>query len=167
MHESHALHLSNSSLPKRDIFFYLTHFSSDRKQRVRVTCPLPYRNDYRGSSSFPFAVSCTFRTRLPLCYRALESPCLVLVVYRLRSRRVSELSLRGRGGRRGGGCSSAFSQMEEADVDGDDVGNLLAAAAASANHGQHGECLWKSASRALTRKHVSRCQSVAFPVGFV
>ena len=59
------------------------------------------------------------------------------------------------GGGRGGGCSSAFSQMEEAEVSGDDVGNMLAAA--SANHGQHGECLWKSASRALTRKHVSCC----------
>ena len=149
MHESHALHLSNSSLPKRGIFFYLAHFSSDRKQRVSVTCPPPYRNDYRGSSSFPFAVSCTFRTRLPPGYRALESPCLVLVAYRLRGRI-------DRGWRRGGGCSSAFSQMEEAEVDGADVGNLLAAAAASANHGQHGECLWKSASKALTRKHVSR-----------
>ena len=96
MHESHALHLSNSSLPKRGIFFYLTHFSSDRKQRVSVTCPPPYRNDYRGSSSFPFAVSCTFRTCLPLAYRAVESPCLVLVAYRLRSRRVSAQSRRDR-----------------------------------------------------------------------
>ena len=157
MHESHALHLSNISLPKRGIFFYLTHFSSDRKQRVSVTCPPPYRNDYRGSSSFPFAVSCTFRTCLPLAYRAVESPCLVLVAYRLRSRRVSAQSRRDRDWRRGGGCSSAFSQMEEAEVNGDDAGNLLAAAAASANHGQHGECLWKSASRALTRKHVSCC----------
>ena len=39
-------------------------------------------------------------------------------------------------------------------MDGDDVGNLLAAA--SAKNGQHGECLWKSASRALIRKQVSR-----------
>ena len=46
--------------------------------------------------------------------------------------------------------------MEEAVVaaDGDDVGVLLLAAAA--NNGHHGECLWKSASRALIRKEVSR-----------
>ena len=38
---------------------------------------------------------------------------------------------------------------------GDDVGVLLLAAA-TANDGHHGECLWKSASRALILKHVSR-----------
>ena len=47
--------------------------------------------------------------------------------------------------------------MVDGDGDGDDVGVLLlAAAAATANDGHHGECLWKSASRALILKHVSR-----------
>ena len=48
--------------------------------------------------------------------------------------------------------------MEEAAVvngGGEDVGVLLLAAAADIN-GHHGEFLWKSASRALIRKHVSR-----------
>ena len=42
-----------------------------------------------------------------------------------------------------------------ADGDGGDASVLLLAAA-TANDGQHGECLWKSASRALILKHVSR-----------
>ena len=66
--------------------------------------------------------------------------------------------MKGRQTERPGVDRALSRQMEEAAVvngGGEDVGVLLLAAAADIN-GHHGECLWKSASRALIRKEVSR-----------
>ena len=92
---------------------------------------------------------------LAFAFGAVALAHLVLVAYRLRSKRGNSWRDRDRLG-----VDRVLSrQMEEAavDGDGDEVAVLLLAAAANSVH--HGECLWKSASKALICKHVSSSSS--------